>query len=277
VQARLGGAVGLRALERVVRDAAAAAARVIRGRAADRASLVWDLKSPTDFVSEVDHAAEAAARTLLDAFAPPGVPARLMAEEGSPEASVGEGITFVLDPLDGTTNFLHGFPWYCVSLAALVDGELAVGVVHHAAGGGVFSASLGAGARHAGRAIRVTGNTDPARALIGTGVPFKKAEQLGAYLPQLDRVARLTAGVRRPGSAALDLCEVARGVFDGFWELEHAPWDMAAGTLIAREAGALVTDLAGRPAPVAHGPVVAGPPAMHAWLLAQLNAHTPAP
>jgi myo-inositol-1(or 4)-monophosphatase len=272
VQARLGGAVGLRALERAVRDAASAAARVIVAGAARRHELVWDAKAPTDFVSEVDLGAEAAARAVLDGFALPGVPTRLMAEEGSPELQIGDGVTFVLDPLDGTTNFLHGFPWYCVSLAALVDGELAVGVVHHAAGGGAFSASLGGGARHGRRAIRVTGNADPARALIGTGVPFKRPEHLAPYLPQLDRVARLTAGVRRPGSAALDLCDVARGVFDAFCELEHAPWDMAAGTLIAREAGALVTDLEGRPAPIAHGPIVAGPPAMHAWLLAQLNA-----
>ncbi len=270
MQARLGGAFSLRTLERAMRSAAAAGARHIRSRAADLASLTWEHKAPTDFVSEVDRGAEDATREVLDSLALPGVPARLMAEEGSPEAQIGDGITFVLDPLDGTTNFLHGFPWYAVSLGALVDGELAAGVVHNAATNAVFSASLGGGARLGNRPIRVSDETVPARALIGTGVPFKRHEHFASYLPQLDRVGRQTAGVRRAGSAALDLCDVARGAFDAFWELEQAPWDMAAGTLIVREAGGLVTDLAGLDAPVAHGPIVAGGPAMHAWLLAQL-------
>ena len=254
--------------------AASRAARLIGERAHEGASLVWEAKSPTDFVSEVDTSAETLIRSLLEGQFVPGVetPTRVLGEEHSPDASLaGDGIVFVVDPLDGTTNFLHGYPWYAVSIGATVNGVLAAAVVVNAATGERFTATLGGGALRDGRPIRVSPNDDPRRALIGTGFPFKHLDGLEAYQRQFAAVARRTAGIRRAGAAALDLCDVACGRFDAFWELRLAPWDIAAGMLIIREAGGVVTDLAGTPAPVGHGPIVAGSAAMHPWLLATLN------
>jgi myo-inositol-1(or 4)-monophosphatase len=179
---------------------------------------------------------------------------------------------FVADPLDGTTNFLHGFPWYAVSIAAMVDGELAAGAILNAATGELFTATAGGGARRAGQPISVSKITDPTRALIGTGFPFKPANpHTQRYLELLPRVMLQTAGIRRAGAAALDLADVACGRFEAFWEMTLAPWDIAAGLLLIREAGGIVTDLDGNPCPIAHTSVVAGNPAMHEWLLRRLT------
>ena len=253
-----------------MRAAALDAARYLAARAEDRASLDWQSKSPSDFVTDADTGAEARIHEIL--IDPPpgwgtGLDIRFVGEETSPDETHGPGITYVVDPLDGTANFLHGYPWYAVSIAALVDGELIAGVVHNVATGDVFSAFSGGGSRLNDRRIAVSEITDPARALLGTGLPFKHHEHVEPYLRSLPRLLRSTAGVRRAGSAALDLCDVACGRFEAFWELSLSPWDMAAGMLIIREAGGLVTDLDGRDAEVALGPVVAGNPAMHGWLL----------
>jgi myo-inositol-1(or 4)-monophosphatase len=180
-------------------------------------------------------------------------------------------VTYVVDPLDGTTNFLHGYPWYAVSIGALVSGELAAGIVVNVPTGEVFSAVRGGGAFRNEEPIRVSENADPSRALVGTGFPFKNLDKLDAYQRQFAAVTRRTAGIRRAGAAALDLCDVACGRFDAFWELNLAPWDVAAGILIVREAGGIVTDTDGREANVGFGPIVAGSPAMHGWLLKQLG------
>ncbi|HEY0970668.1 MAG TPA: inositol monophosphatase family protein [Gemmatimonadales bacterium] len=249
------------------RAAADAAARLIRERTVDLPSLEWTAKSPTDFVSEVDLAAEERIREVIGRLAPGAVVA---GEELSPDAISASGVVFVADPLDGTTNFLHGFPAYAVSIGVLREGRLVAGVVHDVVTGLVHTAAVGRGAWCGGERLRVSTITEPARALVGTGFPFKNTDHVPRYLPQLDRVMRGTAGVRRAGSAALDLVDVARGRFEAFWELSLAPWDVAAGILLIREAGGIVTDLAGDPAPVAHGPIVAGNPEMHAWLMQQL-------
>jgi myo-inositol-1(or 4)-monophosphatase len=257
-----------------MRDAAFAAARFIGERAADVASLTWETKSPADYVSEVDTGAERLIRSLLegDGIGPWGVARRVVGEELSPDGSLASpGVTFVVDPLDGTTNFLHGYPWYAVSIGALVDGVLAAGVVVNAATGETFTATLGGGAFRDGRPVRVAPNAEPARALVGTGFPFKNLDLLDAYQRQFAAVMRHTAGIRRAGAAALDLCDVACGRFDAFWELRLAPWDVAAGMLVVREAGGVVTDLDGREAAVGPGAFVAGSPAMHAWLLETLR------
>jgi myo-inositol-1(or 4)-monophosphatase len=136
--------------------------------------------------------------------------------------------------------------------------------------GDLFTARRGAGAQRNERPIAVSRNDDPSRALIGTGFPFKDPELLDAYQRQFAAVMSATAGIRRAGSAALDLCDIACGRFDAFWELMLAPWDIAAGLLIVREAGGIVTDLDGRHVEPAHTPVVAGSAAMHRWLLARL-------
>lgn len=244
--------------------AAARAAEVVRTGAERRSSLAWESKGRFDFVSEVDRNSEA---VLAEVIAQRHPEATLLAEEGSPNASATRGLVFVADPLDGTTNFLHGVPWYAVSIAALVDGVLAAGAIINVATGALFTATAGGGARHAGAPMRVSTNTDPARALIATGFPFSREEEIARYLPMLPAVMRATSGVRRAGAAALDLADVACGRFDAFWELRLAPWDIAAGLLLVHEAGGIVTTLEGAPCQVEETSVVAGNPAMHAWLL----------
>jgi myo-inositol-1(or 4)-monophosphatase len=249
--------------------AAARGAEVLRAGAANLGQLTWDVKSPADFVSDVDRDSERAITALVRERHPD---ARLVGEEFSPEQAHDlSGLVFVADPLDGTTNFLHGYPWYAVSIAALVDGRTVAGAVLNAATGELFTATVGGGARRAGEPIAVSTQTQPLRCLIGTGFPFKNADLIPPYMAALPDIMRATAGVRRAGAAALDLADVACGRFDAFWELSLAPWDVAAGLLLVREAGGVATDLDGRPAPVAQGAVVAGNPAMHAWLLDQLR------
>ncbi|MDE3152164.1 MAG: inositol monophosphatase [Gemmatimonadota bacterium] len=242
---------------------------VVRAGAADLGRLVWDVKSPADFVSDVDRNSERAIAAVVAERHPD---ARLVGEEMTPGAAADlSGLTFVADPLDGTTNFLHGYPWYAVSVAAVVDGEPVAGAVLNVATGELFTATAGGGARLAGQPISVSTLDDPQRALIGTGFPFKHPDLVDRYLGPFGDVMRATAGVRRAGAAALDLADVACGRFEAFWELVLAPWDVAAGLLLVREAGGLATDLEGRRAAVGHGPIVAGNPAMHAWLLERVR------
>lgn len=247
--------------------AAVRAGDVVRAGASRLGEIRWEVKGPADFVSEVDRSAERAIAEIVAERHPDAV---LIAEEMTPEVAEA-GLTFVADPLDGTTNFLHGFPWYAVSIAALVNGSQAAGAVLNVANGELFTATAGGGARRNGLPIHVSTIDEPNRALLGTGFPFKHREGIAPYMGILPRIMEQTAGLRRPGSAALDLCDVACGRFDAFWEFRLASWDVAAGILVIREAGGVVTDFEGRPAPVAHGPIVAGNPKMHEWLLRQLR------
>ncbi len=253
--------------------AAEAGAAVIRDAAPDVRALDWRSKGPTDFVSEVDLAAEAA---ILRVMAE-GIPAAtVLAEESAasvPRAQLEQGVAIVVDPLDGTTNFLHGYPEYAVSIAVLVDGAPVVGVVHDVPGNEVFTARAGGGAQRNGEPIRVSTITEPHRALIGTGFPFKDATDIAPYHRQMAAVMAHVSGVRRPGAASIDLASVACGRFDGFWEMQLSPWDFAAGMLLVREAGGIATDLSGAQL-TAFGPssVLAGNPAMHRWLRETLGA-----
>jgi myo-inositol-1(or 4)-monophosphatase len=252
--------------------AAAKGAEMVRAGEARRSSLVWEAKSRSDFVSDVDRSSEAAIAHMVRQRHPD---ATLLAEEGSPDASSTRGLVFVADPLDGTTNFLHGVPWYAVSVAALVDGELLAGAVINAATGELFSATAGGGARRGGQVMRVSAIAEPGRALIATGFPFAREEEIQRYLPLLPAIMRATSGIRRAGAAALDLADVAAGRYDAFWELRLSPWDIAAGLLLVREAGGIATTMEGRPCPVAETSVVAGNPAMHAWLFETLRVASP--
>lgn len=180
-------------------------------------------------------------------------------------------MVWIVDPLDGTTNFLHGYPQYAVSIGLAVDGVLQVGVVLDVNRECLYGAVRGGGAWLGNTPLRVSEITDPARALLGTGYPFKQLEALDEYLEQFRRILPATSGVRRAGSAALDLADVAAGRLDGFWELVLAPWDTAAGMLLIREAGGVITDTSGLPAGITHGGIIAGNPAIHAWLLTQLG------
>lgn len=260
------------ALLAVLREAAAEAATEIRAAAPRVRTIAWQPKvSPADFVSEVDVTAEGRIREVIARHLPE---AAFLGEETASAidpATLARGVTIVADPLDGTTNFLHGFPEYAVSIAAVVDGTLAAGVVLHVPRDEWTTATAGGGTFRGDERLTVSPITDPRRALIGTGFPFKSVEDIPPYQAQMARVMAGAAGVRRPGAASLDLASVAGGRFDAFWEMILAPWDVAAGILLVREAGGVCTDLDGAPATVAHSGIVAGSPAIHAWLLATLH------
>jgi myo-inositol-1(or 4)-monophosphatase len=251
----------------IARTAAEQAGHYLRSVPRPAGPARWTAKGTADWVTEVDRNAEALIAELLLTLAPGS---RIIGEELSPGLLHG-GLVWVVDPLDGTTNFLHGFPMWAVSIAAALDGALEAGVVYHVPAGRLAQATRGGGAWEAGRRLQVSSIADPAHALVGTGFPFKDFDQLDAYLAQFARVAQHTSGVRRPGAAAIDLLEVAAGNFDGFWEQHLSAWDLAAGTLLIREAGGMVTDLAGRDLGVEHGAVVAGNSAIHEWLLRVLR------
>jgi myo-inositol-1(or 4)-monophosphatase len=227
----------------------------------------WSEKGRADFVTDVDREVERLIAETLAEAAPGG---RIVGEELSP-GTLPAGLVWVVDPLDGTTNFLHRFPFYAVSIAATLDGEILAGVIEHVPPRVRYHATRGGGAFQDGAPLGVSTITDPRHALIGTGFPFKYAELLPRYQRQFAAVLSRAAGIRRPGSAALDLCDVAAGRYDGFWELALQPWDVAAGTLIVREAGGLVTGLDGEGAVLRHGPIVAGNPVIHPWLLSILQ------
>ena len=252
--------------------AAVKGAEAIRSHAQNLSTLEWEEKARADYVSAADRDSESAIRDLVLGRHADAV---ILGEELSPEVAaekVKRGLVFVVDPLDGTTNFLHGFPWYAVSIAALIDSVLAAAVVLNVANGELFTAVEGNGARRNGQPIRVSKIEDPIRALLGTGFPFKNAEQVNEYLRGFAVAMRGTAGVRRPGSASLDLADVACGRFEAFWELMLAPWDIAAGILLVREAAGVVTDLSGGAIGVTHTGLVAGNATMHRWVLENVLA-----
>lgn len=226
------------------RRAAEAAAAVHRDAAGRRDPSHWSEKGRSDFVTEVDLEAERRIVEILLADFPHH---RILAEEGSANSHSGDAgspVRWIIDPLDGTTNWLHGYPEYAVSIAAQDGDGLAAGVVLNSATGELFEAARGEGARRDGETIRVSELDELRLALVGTGFPFKQLDVLPAYLDTFSTVLRSTSGVRRAGSAALDLCDVACGRLDAFFEFHLMPWDVAAGALIVREAGGWFEPLA---------------------------------
>lgn len=223
----------------------------------------WTAKGRRDFVTEVDRTAERLIAEVLLA-AEPG--SRIVGEELSPEL-VTTGLVWVVDPLDGTTNFLHDFPSFAVSIGAAVDGIIVAGVVVDVPRDETYTAVRGGGAWQGERRLSVSAIDDPEYALIGTGFPFRDNSRVEEYTRQFTRVSGATSGIRRPGAAALDLATVAAGRFDGFWEQRLSAWDIAAGVLLVREAGGVVTDFAGRDVGVEHTSIVAGNTGIQAWLL----------
>jgi myo-inositol-1(or 4)-monophosphatase len=219
-------------------------------------------KGRNDFVTGVDRLAEEAIiEVIKDHYPDHAVLAEESGESGEHEYQ------WIIDPLDGTTNYLHGFPVFSVSIAVAQQNELQHAVVYDPLRQEIFSASRGQGAQLDGRRIRVSKLTSLRPALIATGFPYRLAEKhVDVYLRMLRAVMLETAGVRRPGSAALDLCYVAAGRVDGFWELGLKKWDIAAGALIIREAGGRISDFAGTDAYLESGSVVAGTPKVYAAL-----------
>jgi myo-inositol-1(or 4)-monophosphatase len=229
-------------------------------------------KAVNDFVSDVDRDAEhAIISTLHEAY--PGH--AILAEESG--ASGSSEYRWIIDPLDGTTNFLHGFPQYAVSIALEHRGIITQAVIYDPARNDLFTASRGRGAHLNDSRLRVTKRLHLKSALVGTGFPFKEMAHVEPYLAMLRDVMKGTAGVRRAGSAALDLAYVAAGRLDAFWEIGLAPWDMAAGSLMITEAGGLVGDLEGNEGWMDTGYIVAGSPKIFGELLQMLAPHlTPA-
>jgi myo-inositol-1(or 4)-monophosphatase len=243
--------------------AAEGAAAFVRDAKAPADPAAWGRKGLKDFVTEVDREAERMVASHLLAKVPDS---QVRGEELSPDTDT-DDLVWIVDPLDGTTNFLHGFPAYAVSVAGVYRGIPRVGVIVDVVRRITYSTVAGGGASAGDAPMNVSRIADPGSALIGTGFPFKAMHLLPEYLEQFAHLLRHTTGIRRAGSAALDLVDVALGRFDGFWELQLAPWDVAAGVLLVREAGGIVTDAAGSPDVLKHGSIVAGNPHIQPWLL----------
>jgi myo-inositol-1(or 4)-monophosphatase len=228
----------------------------------------WIEKGRHDFVTEADRRAEALIADLLGTAVPGS---RIVGEELSPCVGPSGDVVWIVDPLDGTTNFLHGYPQYAVSIGCVVGGALRAGVVHDVPRDVAYWGATGLGAWQGERPLNVSRVTEPRHALVGTGFPFKDLPALRRYLDQFAAVMGASSGIRRAGSAALDLADVAAGRLDAFWELRLAPWDVAAGVVLVREAGGVVTTLDGSDDVLQHGSVIAGNPSVHQWLMALLR------
>ncbi len=248
--------------------AARRAGGIINRASRDVEQIKVSAKRDKDFVTEVDKAAEEAIIGVLHEAYPDHA---ILAEESG--ASGDSDYVWIIDPLDGTTNFIHGVPQYAVSIAQSHKGVLQHAVVYDPARNELFTASKGAGAYLNERRIRVSRRVKLNEVLVGTGFPFRYFEHVGAYLGILRDMMHKTAGVRRPGAAALDLAWVAAGRIDGFWELGLSPWDMAAGVLLITEAGGLVGDLTGEAGYMNTGNIVGGNPKVFVQLLQIIAPH----
>ncbi len=242
----------------------------------NRASQNIDLlhvsrKAHSDFVSEVDsNAEEAIIKVLLETYPKHSI----LAEESGATGDQDEPeYQWIIDPLDGTTNFLHGFPQYSVSIALKHRGVLTQAVVYDPTGNELFTASRGRGAYLNDHRLRVSKRNQFSECLLGTGIPFRELTHMDTYLSILKDIIPRVAGIRRPGSAALDLAYVAAGRYDGFWEIGLAPWDMAAGCLLITEAGGLVSDLEGNETYLESGNIIAGNPKIFGQLLQVIAPH----
>jgi len=252
--------------------AARRGAAVINRAALDVEALTITRKRHADFVTEVDRAAETAIiETLRRAYPDHAI---LAEESGAQTGKTGQSeYTWIIDPLDGTTNFIHGFPQYAVSIALKHRHQITQAVVYDPTNNEMFTASRGSGAYLNDRRIRVSKRSRLAETLIGTGFPFRDMTGLEEYLAMFREVMPKVAGIRRAGAAALDLAYVAAARLDGFWELGLAPWDMAAGTLLIQEAGGLVGDLQGEQTYMESGRIVGGNPKVFSQLLQLLGPH----
>lgn len=223
--------------------AARAAGAIINRAALDVEALRISQKQVNDFVTEVDQASEAAIiETLLTAYPGHGI---LAEESGSQHGAKDSDYVWIIDPLDGTTNFIHGFPFYCVSIALAVKGKIEHAVVYDPTRNDLFTATRGRGAFLNDRRLRVSKRIRLADCLVSTGFPFRPGDNFKEYMAMMGDVMQRTAGLRRPGAAALDLAYVAAGYTDGFFEKGLQPWDVAAGSLLVTEAGGLVGNLSG--------------------------------
>lgn len=249
--------------------AARRAGSVINRSSFDLDKLTIEQKGQNDFVSEVDRAAEAAiVQVIREAY-----PQHSILAEESGALDNNSEYQWIIDPLDGTTNYLHGFPQYCVSIALVVKGVVQHGVIFDPSRNDLFTASKGAGAFLNERRIRVSKTLNIKDALLGTGFPYKEFANFDRYLAVFKELTQKSAGIRRPGAAALDLAYVACGRYDGFWEQGLSPWDVAAGGLMILEAGGLIADFNGEGNWLHDGTLVCGTPKVFAPMLATIQAH----
>jgi myo-inositol-1(or 4)-monophosphatase len=252
--------------------AARTAATIINRASLDVDLLKVNTKAPNDFVTEVDQAAEQAIiEVLLTAYPGHGI---LAEESGRTHGARDSDYVWIIDPLDGTTNFIHGFPVYAVSIALAFKGQVQQAVVYDPSRDDLFYASKGRGAFRNDRRLRVSRRTRLADSLIGTGFPFRKGDNFKRYVKMFEDVMHQCAGLRRPGAAALDLCYVAAGWYDGFFEIGLNPWDVAAGSLMITEAGGLIGNFTGEADYLYQREVVAGNPKVYGQLVTLLAPYT---
>lgn len=234
----------------------------------DNRELGIDFKGKNDLVTDADLEAEKAILEVIQDRFPDD---RWLAEETAGETSLSENRTWLIDPIDGTTNFAHGFPVFCVSIALWQDRRARVAVMLEVSSDNIFTAIQGEGAALNGDDIEVSSITNPSNALIGTGFPYNDLSLVDDYMNYFRRLMDTTQGVRRPGSAAFDLCCVACGWFDGFYEYSLNAWDVASASLIVQEAGGVVTDWDGADDWLFGERIVAGNPTIHAFLLEEMK------
>jgi myo-inositol-1(or 4)-monophosphatase len=252
--------------------AARAAGAIINRAALDVEAVRISQKQVNDFVTEVDHASEAAViETLLTAYPDHAIWAE---ESGKVHGKQGSDHVWIIDPLDGTTNFIHGFPVYCVSIALQVRGKIEQAVIYDPSRNDLFTATRGRGAYMNERRMRVSKRTDLRQSLIGTGFPFRPGDNFNNYLRMMAEVMQRTAGLRRPGAAALDLAYVAAGFTEGFFETGLSPWDVAAGSLLVTEAGGLIGNFTGESDFLEQKECVAGNPRIYGQLVAILGKYS---
>jgi myo-inositol-1(or 4)-monophosphatase len=252
--------------------AARAAGAIINRAALDVESVRISQKQVNDFVTEVDHASEQVViETLLTAYPSHGIWAE---ESGKTHGAKDSDFVWIIDPLDGTTNFIHGFPTYCVSIALAVKGKVEQAVIYDPSRNDLFTATKGRGAYMNERRIRVSKRTELKQCLISTGFPFRPGDNFNNYLRMMAEVMQRTAGLRRPGAAALDLAYVAAGFTDGFFELGLSPWDVAAGSLLVTEAGGLIGNFSGDSDFLEQKECVAGNPRIYGQLVAILGKYS---
>lgn len=234
------------------------------------AGLEVHTKGKNDFVTQADHASEAAILTVVRAHFPDH---SVLTEESGHHAGANGTVEWIVDPLDGTTNFLQGLPIWSVSVGCRHRGQLLAGAIFEPLPGRLFSAARGEGARLDGAPIAVSNRPGLAGAFLATGFPFRAHSALDRYLGAFREVFQAAGAIRRCGSAALDLAYTALGVYDGFFEFRLSAWDIAAGALLIEEAGGVITDLDGGAAYLESGNVVAGNPAVQRELLATVGRH----
>ena len=252
--------------------AARAAGAIINRAALDVEAVRISQKLVNDFVTDVDHAAEAVIiETLLAAYPGHGI---LAEESGQEHGAKDSEFVWIIDPLDGTTNFIHGLPVYCVSIALAVKGKVEQAVIYDPSRNDLFTATKGRGAYMNDRRLRVSKRIKLQECLISTGFPFRPTDDFNTYLRMMGDVMQRTAGLRRPGAAALDLAYVAAGFTDGFFETGLQPWDVAAGSLLVTEAGGLVGNFTGEPNFLEQHECLAGNPRVYGQLVTLLGKYS---